>query len=266
MADEKPKPKTPPLIRGLHGVVSLMFFCFAASFGWSAYSRAESPFLAIVFAANGVVILQSCWGPRPARITMTTAYGQGVKNVLVLVVPWLLGGLAISFASGKPFSESCAIAFAAMLELAFLWFFGAVLYGRSSGGEVILDGGPHPQRTMLLMYAVAFLFLDVTGGRAASSISEVYAVGGAVLKITFALYLVVAATGRFQVRETGIRGYSGLMRWKKIGSHSWASDSTLLLRGKGGWFATCWALQVPPEHKQAFDELLQRHCPVKPPA
>ena len=203
----------------------------------------------------------------PARMT-ATAYGQGVKNALVcgagLLSVCALGGVAIWLITGRPFRESFGIAFGVILVLVFAWVFVAWCYDRNSGGEVLLDCGPHPTRKLFLLNAVIFLVIGVTSGLAASSLSKIFAVGGPVFGITFALYWVVLATGRLQVREAGIWTYWGLMRWEKIGSYDWGKDSTLFLRGKG-WLATLLrgALPVAPQQRAMFEWLLQRNRVTK---
>jgi hypothetical protein len=200
----------------------------------------------------------------PARMT-ATAYGQGVKNALAcgagLLSVCALGGLAIWLVTGMPFHESFGVAFGVILVLVFAWFFVAWLYGRNFGGEVLLDCGPHPMRKLFLLNAVIFLVIGVTSGLAASSPSQVFAVGGPVFGITFALYWVVLATGRLQIRESGIWTYWALMRWEKIGSYYWGKDSTLFFKGKG-WLASVFsgAIPVAPEQRETFEELLQRKC------
>ena len=52
-------------------------------------------------------------------------------------------------------------------------------------------------------------------------------------------------------------------RKAKIESLQWSGDFTLLVRGKTRIpFFGQGALPVPPEQKQAINELLQKHCPV----
>ncbi|HVC92842.1 MAG TPA: hypothetical protein VND64_04080 [Pirellulales bacterium] len=93
-----------------------------------------------------------------------------------------------------------------------------------------------------------------------------FVIGGTVFGITFAVYWLIMATGRLQIRENGIWQYWSLLKWGKIGSFHWASDSTLLMRAKGplSWFQG--ALPVPPEHKQAVEEFLAKRCQQRAPA
>ena len=71
------------------------------------------------------------------------------------------------------------------------------------------------------------------------------------------------ATGRLQIREGGLWTYWGLLRWEKIESLQWSGDSTLMVKAKSRLpFLGRGALPVPPEQKQAVNELLQKYCPV----
>lgn len=204
----------------------------------------------------------------PSRMT-TTAYAQGIKNALICgigVLAFLLSiAGVISLVSGKPIRESYGTAIAILWGLITVWFFAAWIYGRQTGGQVVLDCGPHPARKLFLINAVIFLFLGVTGGFAGTSAAS--KVLGPVFGISFTLYWVIMATGRLHMRETGIWLYWSLLRWSKIDSYSWANDCTLLLKTKGALSSLGrGALPVPPEHKEAVEQLLQKHCPVRPPA
>jgi hypothetical protein len=80
---------------------------------------------------------------------------------------------------------------------------------------------------------------------------------------SFAVYFLIMATERLQIREGGLWMYWGLLRWEKIEFLQWRGDSTLLLKAKSRLpFLGRGALPVPPEQKQAINELLQKHCPV----
>jgi len=207
----------------------------------------------------------------PARMT-TTAYAQGVKNALIcgigVLAFWLSIVVVISLVSGKPIRESYGTAFAILWGFIIVWFFAAWMYGRQTGGQVILDCGPHPTRKLFLINAVIFLFLGVTGGLAGTSAaSKVLGIAAPVFGISFALYWVIMATGRLQMRETGIWQYWSLLRWSKIDTYSWADDCTLLLETKGVMSSLGQGtLPVPPEHKEAVEQLLQMHCPIRPTA
>jgi hypothetical protein len=196
----------------------------------------------------------------PSRMT-ATAYWQGVKNALVcgagILVTWLLIVGAVSLATGTPFRSSYGIAFAVLWGFVFLWFLAAWLYGRQAAGQTVLDCGPHPCRKLFLLNAVLFLVLGPCGGFTVGSASSVWC---AVFGVSFGVYWLIMAGGRLQVRENGIWQYWGLLRWPKIESYRWANDCTWLVRTKGFSFLWRGALPVPPEYKDAFDQLLQKHC------
>ena len=178
---------------------------------------------------------------------------------------WLLTAGAISLVADKPIQEGAFgwLAFGLLWGLAFLWFLATWLYGRQAGGQVLLDCGPHPTRTLFLFMAFIFLFTGITGLSASKTLGRAAPIFG----ISFGLYWFIIATGRLQVRETGIWQYWSLLPWAKIGSYRWANDSTLLLRTKGALsFLFRGALPVPSEHQDAVDQLLQKYCAVRPAA
>jgi hypothetical protein len=201
----------------------------------------------------------------PARMT-ATAWAQGAKNALICGVGVLFVWLAIAFViwwvADKSILVSFVLAFAAFWYSIFLIFLGTWLYGQSSGGRVLLDCGPHPTRVLFLVNAVLFPFVGLTIGLADTSFLSRFSIAGPIFGVSFAVYWLIMATGRLQIRENGIWVYWALLRWDKIGSYYWASDSTLMVRAKGRLSSLLQgALPVPPEHKQAVDEFLVEHCP-----
>ena len=78
--------------------------------------------------------------------------------------------------------------------------------------------------------------------------------------MSMALFPFVAAFGRLQVRENGIIGYWDLLPWSNFASYRWADDCTLLITKKRR-LSLRVALSVPPEQKQAVEELLTTFCP-----
>jgi hypothetical protein len=212
----------------------------------------------------------------PAQMT-STAWGQGVKNALIcgiaMLVIWCIITAAVVSIFEQPVSRSFGVSGAALCGLAWLVFLGTWLYGRSAGGRVLLDCGPHPTRNLFLLNAVLFLIVGLMNGLEfifrliegpeAVSASTLIGIGWPVIMISFVPYWLIMASGRLQVRESGIWQYWSLMRWRKIHSYRWANDATLLIRGKGffSWFQG--ALPVPPEHKQAVDEALAKQCPAQ---
>jgi hypothetical protein len=161
----------------------------------------------------------------PPRMT-TTAWRQGAKNALVcgvgFLVVWLALAAVLRWESGQGILDSCRLAFAVLWGLIFLVFLGTWLYGRNSGGRVLLDCGPHPTRTLFLVNAALFLMMGLTIGLAATPVLNVFGIAGPVFGTSFGAYWLIMATGRLQVRESGIWQYWSLLRWDRIGSYRWA--------------------------------------------
>ena len=202
----------------------------------------------------------------PARMT-TTALGRGATNALIygliFLASWLLIAKLISFVSARPLAESFWLAWAVLWGPIFLLFLGTWLYGLSAGGRVLLDCGPHPTRFLFLINAALFLAMGFGGTFAGNSFSRSLAIASPVLGVSFGIYWLIMASGRLQIRESGLWLYWGLLRWEKIESCRWSGDSTLMVKAKTRLpFLGRGALPVPPEDKQAIDELLQKLCPV----
>ena len=154
-------------------------------------------------------------------------------------------------------------AWAFLWGLTFLLFLGAWLCGLNAGGRVLLDCGPHPARVLFLINAAFFLAMGFGGTFVGSSLSKSFAIASPVLGMSFGVYWLIMASGRLQIREGGFWQYWGLLRWDKIESCRLSGDSTLMVKAKTRFpFLGRGAVPVPPEDKQAINELLQKHCPV----
>lgn len=247
------------------GVVGVLGVLFGAALGFVAVPRWECAAITAILAIPGslfggvLYILLKTNQQMPSQMT-STAYRQSVKNALAgfagLLVMWLLIGGTIWQATGTSFSESFGIAFVLLLGSAFVWFLAAWLHGRQAGGHSLLDCGPHPYRKSFLLSAVIFPLIFLIDGVADGSSAKVFEIAFPVL---VALYCLIKAGGRLQVRENGVWQYWGLLRWGKIESYHWADDGTWLVKVRGFSFLRRGALPVPPEYKGAFDQLLQKH-------
>jgi len=197
-----------------------------------------------------------------------------IYSILVLV-KWCVIAAAISLIFDQPLFDSFGLALAVSCGLTLLGFLATWLYSRTAAGGVLLDCGPLPSRNQLLVLAVLFLIggvimgltsgmtsiLELIGGEAPSA-SRLSGVVWPAILISGVPFWLVLASGRLQVREGGIWLYGSLLRWSKIRSYRWANGATLSVRRKGLFSWSEGALPVPPEHKQAFDELLAQHCPT----
>jgi hypothetical protein len=205
----------------------------------------------------------------PPRMT-ATAWAQGAKNALVcgggVLLVWLGIAVVISWGFDQSIPVSFGFAFAVLWCTSFLVWLVTWLYGLNSGGQVLLDCGPHPTRVLFLANAAIFLIMGLSFGLSGTSVlnipEKVISIAGPVFGSTFAVFMVFMATGRLQLRENGIWVYWSLLRWGKIDSYHWAADSTLMVRAKGGLSSLLQgAIPVPPEYEQAVDELLLKNCP-----
>jgi hypothetical protein len=205
-----------------------------------------------------------------------TAWGQGVRIVLIcgiLFVFWCIITAAIVVVFEQSILHAFNVAFAVLWGIFLSVFLGTWLFGRRAAGRVLLDCGPHPTRSLFLIQAICWLIVVLAAGFAvlwgvATSSPSSFGIGEIVFGLSWAAYSLIIATGRLQVRENGIWAYWGLLRWGKIGSYHWANDATLWVRRKGPLAlflpgASRVALPVPPEHKQAVEEFLAKHCPAQ---
>jgi hypothetical protein len=195
----------------------------------------------------------------------STAYRQRVRNGLVvgaclMVMQFLIGG-TIWQATGTTFSESFSTAVDLVTGSLFAGFLTAWLHGRQAGGRSLLDCGPYPYRKSCLVGAVFLPLIFLVHGVTDDSPANVFRV--VVLPVLVALYCLVMAGGQLQVRQNGIWQYWRLLRWVRIESYRWADDGTWLVNVRGFSFFRLRALQVSPEQRDAFDALLQKHCPVE---
>jgi hypothetical protein len=192
----------------------------------------------------------------PAQMT-PTARSQGTKNAAIcglgLLLAWGIMTTIVSLVVDEPLSTSGYIAFAALCVVSLLGFFASWLYGSRIAGPVLLDCGLHPSWKSFLFNAGTFLIIGVTGAVAIDPIV------GALFGNSFAVYWLVVAAGRLQVRENGLWQYSGLLRWSQIGSYAWAPDGTLMITHRT-FAPSKGALPVSPEHRQAVDQLLSKYC------
>ncbi len=184
-----------------------------------------------------------------------TAWSQGAKNAAIcgvgVLVLWGLLTAVFSLVVDGPLAPY--IAFTAICVVSLFAFFVHWLYAGFISGLVLVDCGLHPTWKLSLFQAAVFLILGLT---AAVAIDPIL---GPLFGNAFAVYWLIVAGGRLQVRENGLWQYHGLLRWSKIGSYAWSPDGTLVITHRA-WLPSKGALPVPPEHREAVDQLLSRYC------
>ena len=197
----------------------------------------------------------------PAKMT-ASVWGQGVKNGLLCLIGILVCSsviaAVISLGSGQSFFGSLDLAPFVFFVLVLLFFFGGWVYSFMVRGRLLLECGPHPMWWLFSLNVVLFLVVGSEDGfDAPFGMSLAFA--GPAYWISFLSLWFIMATGRLQVREHGIWQYWSLLRWDKIESYSWKNDRTLLLRATGPFSFLRGALPIPPEKKEAIDDLLTKY-------
>jgi hypothetical protein len=191
-----------------------------------------------------------------------TARTQNLKNGLIYAAVSLVAfyGLTtlLSLASARNRFDVEGLALPVAWSLVLVVFAAQWIYGQIIGGRDLLDCGPRPYKWSSLATAVLLLILTV--GWSLHTAPRLSAWNTAFL-VSLAALFCAQAFGRLQVREHGIRDYWGLLQWSKIASYSWTDDCTLVVR-KRGILSLRAALSVPPEQKQAVDDLLSKLCEV----
>ena len=184
-----------------------------------------------------------------------TAWSQGAKNASIcgvgVLVLWGLLTAVVSLIVDNPLAPYIAVVVLCVGSL-FAFFVHWLNSGRVAGA-VLVDCGLHPTWKGFLFQAGLFLILGLT---AAVAIDPIL---GPLIGNSFAVYWLIMAAGRLQVRENGLWQYHGLLRWSKIGSYAWSPDGTLVITHRA-WLPSKGALPVPPEHREAVDLLLRRYC------
>lgn len=190
---------------------------------------------------------------------------------ICILALWLLCANLLSFVSGSPINESYATAYATLFGSFVFWLLAAWIYGRQAGGEVLLDSGPILVRGRSIFSGVGFLIIGLATLVTPLVTSKMYPSahtqgisphwGLTVGILSLALYCFILASGRLQIRGTGIWLYFCLLQWNKIDTYRWADGGTLLLEIKGMLpFFHQGVLPIPPEQKEAVEQLLETHC------
>ncbi|HUG93075.1 MAG TPA: hypothetical protein VML55_19700 [Planctomycetaceae bacterium] len=161
----------------------------------------------------------------------------------------------------QPVASSAIIAFGIFWLFIFTAFFVSWLHAKATSGPVLLDCGPHPTKR-LFFFQAAFFLLVFGGGGLVRFIdkSDTWGIAVTVFGVTMAIYCIVMASGRLQIRENGIWQYWGLLKWNRLRSYKWEGDSLLVEARTRFPFFGKGAFAVPREHKTSMEEFLTKHC------
>jgi hypothetical protein len=188
-----------------------------------------------------------------------TAWHRGAANLLVciaiLAIGSLLLGLLISALFHRSLGESCRLACVFLTSLGMILSLVLWVLGLHAAGRVLLDCGPHPRRTLWLVDAAVSLALGLWG----------WTLFGPIF-IPCAVISTILASGRLQIRESGIWLYWGLARWGKIEFCRVTEESTIVIKMKrhlpflvrGSAPPT-----LPAGQRESVIRLLQEHCSVR---
>ncbi len=190
------------------------------------------------------------------------------RNMLVagtgLLLAWSVLGLLFLAATplnGRAALGGAFLALAAAVAATTLWFTARGLRAR---GQTLLDCGAHPMQPLgwimaagaVLLGAMSLMALVWSGPLAAGS-------PGAMVFV--ALCGVGFALGRLQVTEHGVWSYWGFVPWSRIEAWEPGQGTVILItrrspgvRGLLESSSNLAHLSVPPQHRDAFTEHLER--------
>ena len=126
-------------------------------------------------------------------------------------------------------------------------------------------------RKSYIFNAVWWIILGFIGSWVAKSfINLSYAPHSSIfIGVSVAIYYLLMAFGRLQVRDKGILVYADLIRWERIESFDWVYGNEKMytlkfkLAGRSPSFLRNGALSIPVEKKNELEEILKYHLPNK---
>lgn len=197
-----------------------------------------------------------------------TAWRRGAINAALcmsgLIVVCIVVALGLSLFIHRDRRELLFMAFCFVAALTLVAFPVAWLRDVCTKGQIVFDCGPHPARLLFFFNCVIMAVLGVVACFSTTFLAPSYLRYGLAFAFASSLFNLILAFGRLQVTENGIWQYWGLLRWREVASWHWAKDNTLLLTATGRFaFLRRGALPVPPQCRDAVDDLLSRYCPVQ---
>jgi hypothetical protein len=140
------------------------------------------------------------------------------------------------------------------LVLATVWAVMSVrvTYERRSSGKILMDLGPAPLAKMHVGLAVLMAVMAIVWVVSGDSPAQALAYG------TWAIWLLVAARGRLQIREHGISTV-GLLRWQRISQCVSKGPDRVHLHLNKGWQRDI-KIKVPADVRDEFVRIVEERA------
>jgi len=223
--------------------------------------------IVIILAISALIFLgATVWG-FPKSVLQ-----PGYRQVL-LIIPMVLLYLALAFliivrAFNLPLQDAPDIAVSILWAIVLLIMTVHRIQSWQNSGSVLLDIRSIPNRLAYIALALVFMVMGLVSDFG-HFLGAPYARYGSILLCgSLAIYFLVMAASRLQIREKGLWVYGHLRAWAKIEAFDFLHDNdTTVLKLKykdriPALFLTS-TLAIPSTKKQRLDSLLNHYVPRK---
>jgi len=219
----------------------------------------------IIIAITAFVFLgATVWGY--PKTVVQPEYRKALFIVLCLFVYFSITFLIIVQGFNRPLKEAPDISVSILLVIVFFIIIINRIQSRQNSGRMLLDISAIPNRFAYVALAIIFMVIGF--------ISDFFYFLGApyarymsiLLGTSFAIYFLVMARSRLQIREKGFLVYGYLQKWEKIESFNLLRDENayvlkLKYKSRLPAFFRTYALPIPSKKKSRLDSLLKLHLP-----
>ena len=219
----------------------------------------------IIIAIIALIFLAATVSGNPKTV-LQPEYRKVLFIVLCLFMYFSIAFLIIVWGFNRPLQEAPDISISFLLVIVFLIISLSRIQSRQKSGRVLLDIGSIPNKFAYVALAIIFIVIGF--------VSDFFYFLGApyarymsiLLGISFAIYFLVTARSRLQIREKGFWVYGYLQKWEKIESldlHHDENTYALKLKYKGRMpaFLLNSAFTIPSKKKGRLASLLKLHLP-----
>lgn len=181
--------------------------------------------------------------------------------VFGVAVFWLGASLLIPLVSDGSSAMTLAVGCALLWGALFLAFFIGWLHEWNASGNLLVDCGLHPAWGVFVLNAGVFLLVALSGCYTATAFSPIHGLAGCLFGTSIAIYWIIMASGRLQLRETGLWAYWGLVPWTQIEHFYWESDRMLVLHVRSRVSRLHQGrIPVPADDRPVIDQLIRQCC------